>query len=293
MKDTLPHLDLPALPTVDTALVATEILDAETDSATADINGHPADENTNQSEPVDGDLARVTESSADAIDPDETKDTKSTDQALETALQDAVRAEADLHTHDEDDMDIDDLYAPDHAQLAPDSASINNEEPQSPPYSPGSDPMELESLDGDRIGAVDSPESGQIDSASPPNLAESPSPVYSPSIERVAPEPERESDDYEPPEATPQDVPSPNLNPAPVDSPPFSPAPPSASQEVVDEELADVGISHVSDIDKTQAVFDDARNGDVAIVQRGRDSMAQVVQVHTSLLTNSTVLTLF
>jgi hypothetical protein len=61
------------------------------------------------------------------------------DQDLEEALQEAVRAEADSHEEGEvaEEMDIDDLYAPDPNQLAPESPSIPKEDVnRSPSYSP-------------------------------------------------------------------------------------------------------------------------------------------------------------
>jgi hypothetical protein len=112
-----------------------------------------------------------------------------TNQALETALQEAVRAEADSHSQHSDDMDVDVSYAPEPAELAPELPS---------------DPTE----EGNR------------------------SPEYSPVLNRAAPEnTDRESDGYEPPDATaPTEAP---------ESPPFSPAPPESIHEA-DEMMQDV-----------------------------------------------------
>ncbi|CAL3970927.1 unnamed protein product [Diplocarpon coronariae] len=62
------------------------------------------------------------------------KETASTDQALEAALQEAVRAEVDSPAGA--DMDTDDFYAPDSSQLAPESLHQVVEENRSPEYSP-------------------------------------------------------------------------------------------------------------------------------------------------------------
>lgn len=61
------------------------------------------------------------------------------DQDLEAALQEAVRAEADSHEEGEvaEEMDIDDSYAPNPIQLAPESPPIQREDVnRSPSYSP-------------------------------------------------------------------------------------------------------------------------------------------------------------
>jgi hypothetical protein len=124
---------------------------------------------------------------------DEPKEALSTDRALEAALQEAVRAEADSHAHTEDEMDIEVSYAPDPDQLAPESPS-----------------------------SVASPPAG--------------SPEYSPVLDRsVLDTADRESDDYEPPEATP-----PVDAPSPIESPPFSPAPPATISDHVDDVILDV-----------------------------------------------------
>ncbi|KAH8646374.1 hypothetical protein BGZ60DRAFT_570702 [Tricladium varicosporioides] len=65
----------------------------------------------------------------------EGKDRTSDDRALEAALQEAVRAEADSHT--QEDVDMEASFAPNSNQLAPaPSSNLANEEPQSPDYSP-------------------------------------------------------------------------------------------------------------------------------------------------------------
>jgi hypothetical protein len=106
-----------------------------------------------------------------------------TNQALEAALQEAVRAEADSHSQ-HSDMDMEVSYTPNQAQLAPELPS---------------DPVE----EGNR------------------------SPEYSLALARTAQEiADRESDGYEPPDATaPTEAP---------ESPPFSPAPPESIHEIAD-----------------------------------------------------------
>ncbi|CZS99611.1 uncharacterized protein RAG0_07941 [Rhynchosporium agropyri] len=64
------------------------------------------------------------------------KETTSTDHALEAALQEAVRAEVDSHGPQEDDTDMEDFYAPDPNQLAPQTPSQVPEQAGSPEYSP-------------------------------------------------------------------------------------------------------------------------------------------------------------
>ncbi|PBP25412.1 hypothetical protein BUE80_DR003830 [Diplocarpon rosae] len=63
------------------------------------------------------------------------KNTTSTDQALEAALQEAVRAEVDSHAGAKN-LDADDSYAPDPSQLASKSMDPVVEENRSPEYSP-------------------------------------------------------------------------------------------------------------------------------------------------------------
>jgi hypothetical protein len=125
---------------------------------------------------------------------------KQTDQALEAALQEAVRAEPDSHSHEVDKVEIEVLYAPDLAQLAPE-------------------------LPAEHFGE------------------DNRSPEYSLELNRSAPEvTDRESDGYEPPDATaPTEAP---------ESPPFSPAPPESTQEeAVDESM--------QEINSTQALSED------------------------------------
>ncbi len=116
-----------------------------------------------------------------------------TDQALEAALQEAVRAEADSHSHVSDETDMVVSYAPDPTQLEP-------ELPAEP-----AEPTE----EGSR------------------------SPEYSPELNRIVPEViDRESDGYEPPDATaPTEAP---------ESPPFSPAPPESVHELAEESMQDI-----------------------------------------------------
>lgn len=76
------------------------------------------------------------ETLADAKEHDDRKEIASTDQALEAALQEAVRAEADSHAQNDDDMDIEDFYAPDPSQLAPRTPTHAPEQIGSPEYSP-------------------------------------------------------------------------------------------------------------------------------------------------------------
>jgi hypothetical protein len=140
----------------------------------------------------------------------ETKDQTSTDRALEAALQEAVRAEADSHTHEYSDTEMEISLAADPSQLVPETASQHTDnEVDSPEYSPV-----LERA-GPAVPEVDMTE---------------------------------ESDIYEPPEATPPvDVDPAQTAPAsPSPSPSFSPAPPEESHEsdlnnklidVVDTEL--------------------------------------------------------
>lgn len=122
----------------------------------------------------------------------ESHDVALADRALEAALQEAVRAEADSHVHTEDEMDMETSYAPDPEELAPESpASVAESAPQSPEYSP--------------------------------------------QLERsMADAPDRESDDYEPPEATPP------IDARSRESTPFSPAPPATISDHVNEALLDV-----------------------------------------------------
>jgi hypothetical protein len=61
----------------------------------------------------------------------------SANQALEAALQEAVRAEADSHGHGGSEVDMETSFVPDTTQLAPESSSNSaEEEVDSPMYSP-------------------------------------------------------------------------------------------------------------------------------------------------------------
>lgn len=107
-------------------------------------------------------------------------DRTSADHALEAALQEAVRAEADSHAHSDSEME--DSFAPDPNQLAPESSpSLADGGSQSPVYSP----------------------------------------ILERSVPEV-PDADGESDNYEPPEATPpadasSPIDSPPFSPAPPD----------------------------------------------------------------------------
>ncbi|KAF8858811.1 hypothetical protein BDZ45DRAFT_673742 [Acephala macrosclerotiorum] len=178
------------------------------------------------------------------------QDSASTNQALEAALQEAVRAEADLHAHgDEDqmdaDMDMENSYAPDPNHLAPESSS--------------SVVLENEG-----------------------------SPDYSPVLNRTLPEvPERESDDYEPPEAT-----APIEAPVP-DSPPFSPAPPQSLPDPQADESMDIDTfspaaanpssepeaSEIKEINLTQASSESKQNGAGELLPSVIGSSPKLVEV--------------
>jgi hypothetical protein len=121
----------------------------------------------------------------------------STDRALEAALQEAVRAEADSQSQNGDEIDMDDSYAPDPTQLAPVMPSDRAEE-------------------------------------------DNRSAEYSPGLHRNVPDvPDRESDDYEPPDATAlSDV---------LESPPFSPAPPESIHELAGDTIQDVNPTQAID----------------------------------------------
>jgi hypothetical protein len=110
------------------------------------------------------------------------------DQTLEAALQEAVRAEADSHSRDGNEVDIEVSYAPNPTQLAPEMASETVEENRSPEYSP-------------------------VPHRTVPDV------------------PDRESDDYEPPDAT--------APPEVLESPPFSPAPPDSIKETANGVVQD------------------------------------------------------
>jgi hypothetical protein len=182
-------------------------------------------EATGQVPALNGDVNAATntdrrEDQAENVLPDPMSETKDdsprnepTDQALEDALQEAVRAEADSHARGSDEMDMEVLYAPNPAQLAPEIRT---------------EPIEEHNR----------------------------SPEYSPALNRTAaPEiTDRESDGYEPPDATaPTEAP---------DSPPFSPAPPESIHEAADVSMPDINSTQALDedepniIETTQPLFD-------------------------------------
>lgn len=109
---------------------------------------------------------------------------------MEAALQETLRVDADSHEDGEIDMEIDieDIYAPDPAQLAPKSPDIGIVQNNS-------------TIPGGKATVDDQ----EASSSQLPNA-------------HKVPEIENE-DDYEPPEATPPDL---------LESPPFSPAPPES-----------------------------------------------------------------
>lgn len=123
----------------------------------------------------------------------------SSDRALEAALQEQVRTEAESHEQSEDDVDMEDSYAPDPAQLAP--VSVTN-------------------------SVVEGPGSTVLESAADLNGGTAETDEL-PIVENVPMDiDDEDDDDYEPPEATP-----PVEVPSPVESPPFSPAPPESVSE--------------------------------------------------------------
>lgn len=100
----------------------------------------------------------------------------STDQALEAALQEAVRAEADYHA----DTEMDISFAPDPNQLAPESCSNPAEgEIHSPEYTPVLESTVVEDMDGES-DIYEPPE------ATPP--VDMPSPIESPPFSPAPPE---------------------------------------------------------------------------------------------------------
>ena len=118
------------------------------------------------------------------------------DQAMEAALQETIRADADSHEDGEVDMEIDmeDLYAPDPALLAPESSDIAI-------IQQSSAMPESQAWAGDREAS----------------LSQLPNAQQTSTIEN-------DDDDYEPPEATPpEDI---------LESPPFSPASPEYVPDV-------------------------------------------------------------
>ncbi|KAG9229273.1 hypothetical protein BJ875DRAFT_203259 [Amylocarpus encephaloides] len=111
-----------------------------------------------------------------------TKDQTSSDCALEAALQEAVRAEADSHTHGYSDMEIETSFAPDPTQLEPVTFSkAVDEEVGSPDYSPVLERANLE-VNG---------EDGDSDNYEPPEgipPVNAPSPIDSPPFSPAPPE---------------------------------------------------------------------------------------------------------
>jgi hypothetical protein len=147
----------------------------------------------------------------------ESKDRTSTDRDLEAALQEAVRAEADSHSHGYDDNEMETSFAPDPSQPAPETGSPRTDDAaNSPEYSPV-----LERA-GPIVAEIDMTEGSDI---------------------------------YEPPEGTPPvDIntaqpPASNLA-SPSPSPSFSPAPPEEDHEPdqIDETMDDID----TEIDKRQ-----------------------------------------
>jgi hypothetical protein len=166
------------------------------------VNGHLQADKPSPAQTANGNLSHVNEPSVteprgSSADP---KEKVTDDHALEAALQEAVRAEADAHAHEGSDVDMENSYAPDPNQLAPDSPAAGSEE-------------------------------GEL------------SPEYSPVLHRtISDVPDRESDDYEPPEATPAiDM------QGPIESPPFSPAPPETISEPTNHPAPDDDLQQASD----------------------------------------------
>ena len=131
-----------------------------------------------------------------------TSEATTSDQAMEASLQETIRTDNDSH-EGEDDMDIDmeDVYAPDPAKLAPESPNPN---------------QDLPAVQGDSAILAD-----QIpvrDDGQDP-LGQLPNDQHSTALEN--------NDDYEPPETTPP------IN-SPIESPPFSPAPPESVPDLED-----------------------------------------------------------
>ena len=146
------------------------------------------------------------DNSAALTKPVESSDGITSDQAMEAALQETIRADAGSHEDGEVDMEIDmeDLYAPDPAQLELESSDIaiiqqNSAMPESQAW----------------VGDHEA------------SLSQLPNAQQTSTIEN-------DDDDYEPPEATPpEDV---------LESPPFSPAPPESVPDI--EEFAYGTLGH-------------------------------------------------
>lgn len=143
----------------------------------------------------------------------ESSDGITSDQALEAALQKQVRAEADSHEVGKEDIDIEDSYTSDPAQLVPESGSSPNSVVEGtlaiPESQPRADVAEAQKVQPNSRTDM---EIGQDD----------------------------ENDDYEPPEATP-----PADMPSPIESPPFSPAPPESVTDFEQFSSARHGLEHI------------------------------------------------
>ncbi|TVY33828.1 hypothetical protein LSUB1_G007417 [Lachnellula subtilissima] len=101
-----------------------------------------------------------------------------TDQALEAALQDAVRAEADIHGPGGSDVDMETSFAPDPTKLAPESSS-SAEDVDSPMYSP---------VLGRAIPHVPEAESDNYEPPEATPAVDEPSPVESPPFSPAPPD---------------------------------------------------------------------------------------------------------
>jgi hypothetical protein len=162
----------------------TEVEQATLHSRSIFSNPDPAPVNgLHQRSPAFGD-------SHDHPKPAESSDT-AFEQALEAVLQEQVHAEAGSHTQEGNDIDIGDSFAPDPAQLAPESS-----------------PSEAAMVEDNTVVQDGGDKSDQL-------------PIVQPSVIGKDNGQDDGDDDYEPPEATP---------PVDVDmhSPPFSPAPPES-----------------------------------------------------------------
>jgi RNA recognition motif-containing protein len=141
------------------------------------------------------------------------------DQALEAALQEQVRAEAESHKQSDEEMDVEDSHAPDPSQLTPE-ITPNSVEGSS------SIPEVVVRSDDEEVRATQLPD------------------VQSPTINTEM-ELGEENDDYEPPEATR------TVNaPSPIESPPFSPAPPDS---VTDFEPFSIGRSGFENLTQSKS----------------------------------------
>lgn len=110
----------------------------------------------------------------------ESLERSSADQALEAALQEAVRVEAESHGHSASDVEMETSFAPDPTQLAPETSSISSEgEVNSPMYSPVLGRTVPDSLDAESDN-YEPPE------ATPP--VDNPSPMDSPPFSPMPPD---------------------------------------------------------------------------------------------------------